>query len=137
MHRVAPEKVDVSIAAMCLIGILKHLDARYGTEASDIVSQSPPIETDIVASIRYQRLDEYGKFVESFLQEKYPNSLLQQCPSCSTKSVIHNYCEACFEELESIECPSCDVKVLFLPWERKIGTKNIECQDCGHYISIS
>lgn len=137
MHRVAPEKVDVSIAAMCLIGILKHLEARYGTEASDIVWQNPPIETDIVASIRYQRLEEYGKFVESFLQEKYPGACLQQCPSCSTWSVIHSYCEACFEELESISCPGCDAEVLFLPWEREIETKTVECQDCGNAISIS
>lgn len=75
MHRVAPDKIDVSIAAMCLIGILKHLEACYGTETSAIVWQSPPIETDIVASIRYQRLEEYGKFVESFLQEKYAGGL--------------------------------------------------------------
>lgn len=137
MHRVAPDKVDVSIAAMCLIGILKHLEARYGTEASDIVWQSPPIETDIVASIRYQRLEEYGKFVESFLQEKYTGACLQQCPSCSTWSVINSRCEACFEELEAITCPGCDAEVLFLPWGRKIGTKKVECQDCGNDISIS
>lgn len=87
MHRVAPEQVDVSIAAMCLIGILKHLEARYGTDAADIVWQCPPIETDIVASIRYQRLEEYGKFVESFLREKHEDIWLQQCPACAAWSV--------------------------------------------------
>lgn len=29
MHRVAPARVDVSVAAMCLMGILKHLETRY------------------------------------------------------------------------------------------------------------
>jgi len=47
MHRIAPKQVDLSVAAMCLIGILKHLESRYGTDTTDIVWQSPPIETDI------------------------------------------------------------------------------------------
>ena len=137
MHRVAPEEVDVSIAAMCLIGLLKHLEARYGTESSDIVWQSPPIETDIVASIRYQRIEEYVKFIESFLREKYEGSWLRQCPSCAAWSVLHSRCEACFEELDSITCPECDEKVLLQPWEKKHGTATAVCQDCGKEIDIS
>lgn len=137
MHRVAPEEVDVSIAAMCLIGILKHLEARYGTESSDIVWQSPPIETDIVASIRYQKLEEYGKFIESFLQEKYKGSQLKQCPVCAAWSVLHSSCEACFEDLDSITCPDCDVDVLFQSWERQFGTAVAVCQNCGREIDVS
>lgn len=137
MHRVAPEKVDVSVAAMCLIGILKHLESRYGTDPKDIVWQSPPIETDIVAAIRYQKLDEYLRFIELFLQEKYPGSRLQQCPSCAAWSVIYSLCEACFEELESITCPDCDMEVLFMPWERKVGKAEVECQGCGKLLDIS
>jgi predicted RNA-binding Zn-ribbon protein involved in translation (DUF1610 family) len=137
MHRIAPEEVDVSIAAMCLIGLLKHLEARYEIESSDIARQSPPIETDIVASIRYQRLEEYGKFIESFLQEKYEGSWLHQCPSCAARSVLYSRCEACFEELDSITCPECDAEILFLSWERKLGTATTVCQDCGKEIEIS
>ena len=136
MHRVAPAEVDVSIAAMCLIGILKHLEARYGTESSEIVWQSPPIETDIVASIRSQRLEEYGSFVESFLREKYSGSRLQQCPACASWSVIYSHCEACFEELEVVTCPECDAEVFFQPWERSLGPIKAECQDCGTAIDI-
>jgi hypothetical protein len=121
MHRLAPEKVDVSVAAMCLIGILKHLEARYGTDSRDIIWQSPPIEADIVASIRYQRIDEYGKFVELFLKEKCPESWLQQCSSCAAWSVIYSHCEACFEELEPVTCPDCDVEILFIPWVPRFG----------------
>jgi hypothetical protein len=137
MHRVAPETVDVSIAAMCMIGLLKYLEARYGTEASDVVWQSPPIEGDVVAAIRYQRLDEYGRFVELFLREKYPNRRLWQCPSCSIQAVVSSYCEACFEELGSVTCSKCDEEVYFLPWERSIGRMEIDCQDCGATLDIS
>lgn len=137
MHRVAPAEVDVSIAAMCLIGILKHLEARYGTESSDIVWQSPPIETDIVASIRCQRLEEYGSFVESFLREKYTDSRLKQCPACATWSALYSHCEACFEELGAVTCPECDAEVLFQAWKKQLGPMTAECQDCGKVIDIS
>ena len=137
MHRIAPEEVDVSIAAMCLIGILKHLEGRYGTESSDIIWQSPPVETDIVSSIRYLRLEEYGNFIELFIREKYEDSWLHQCPSCAAWSVFHSHCEACFEELESVTCPECDVEVFFQPWERQQGAATAVCQDCGKEIDIS
>jgi len=137
MHRVAPETVDVSIAAMCMIGLIKHLGARYGTEASDIVWQSPPVEGDVVAAIRYQRLDEYGKFVELFLREKYPSRSLPPCPSCSIHAVVFSHCEACFEEVDSVRCSMCDEDVYYLPWERSTGKTQIECHDCGAMLNIA
>lgn len=137
MHRTAPEAVDVSTAAMCMIGLLKHLESRHGIEASEIVWQSPPIEGDVVAAIRYQRLDEYGKFVELFLREKYPNRWLPQCPSCSAPAVVSSHCEACFEELGSVTCSRCDEEVFFLSCERSIGKTEIECPDCGEMLGIS
>jgi hypothetical protein len=135
MHRVVTTKVDVSIAAMCLIGILKHLELRYGTKSSEIVEQSPPIQTDIVEAIRWQKPDEYGKFVEAFLNEKYKNARLRQCPSCAVASVISSRCEACFEDIASISCPACDDKVLFIPWERQTGKTSVDC-DCGKAIPL-
>lgn len=137
MHRVSPENVDVSISAMCLIGILKHIEIKHKTKAFDIVWQSSPIETDIIASIRYQRLKEYGEFVESFLREKYVGLLLQECPSCAALSVINSRCEACFEELEEITCPECDVEVLFPSWEKQTGSALVVCPNCGKQVNIS
>jgi hypothetical protein len=55
MHRVAPAEVDVSIAAMCMIGLLKYIERLRGEAASDIIWQSPPIEGDVVSAIRYKR----------------------------------------------------------------------------------
>lgn len=136
MHRVAPEEVDVSVAAMCMIGLLKHLEARHGIEASDIVWQSPPVEGDVVSAIRYQRLAEYGRFVELFLREKYPNRWLPQCPSCSVAGVVSSRCEACFEELDSVTCLRCDEEVFFPRWERSAGKTEIECPDCGGTLAI-
>ncbi len=72
MHRTAPKESDVSVAAMCMIGVLKYIERLKGESTSDIVWQSPPIEGDVVAAIRYTRLEEYNDFVALFLQEKYP-----------------------------------------------------------------
>ncbi len=137
MHRLAPEAVDVSIAAMCMIGVLKHLEARHGIQASDIVWQSPSVEGDVISAIRYQRLVEYRNFVELFLHEKYPDRWLPQCPCCSASAVVSLRCEACFEELGSVACPRCEENVYFASGERSIGAMVIECPDCGEKVAIA
>jgi hypothetical protein len=131
MHRTAPKDVDVSIAAMCMIGILKYIERLKGESAADIIWQSPPIEGDVVAAIRAKRLHEYSNFVAVFLKEKYPNRWLPQCPSCGVQAVVSSTCEACFAELNSIRCSDCDEEIYFLPWQRKYGDPVVECQDCG------
>jgi hypothetical protein len=131
MHRTAPKELDVSIAAMCMIGILKYIERLKGQSASDIIWQSPPIEGDVVAAIRYTRLEEYSKFVALFLHEKYPNRSLPQCPSCAVQAVVSSTCEACFAEVNSITCSGCDEEIYFMAWERKNGDGVIECQHCG------
>jgi hypothetical protein len=131
MHRTAPKESDVSIAAMCMIGILKYIERLKGESASDIVWQRPPIEGDVVSAIRYTRLEEYSKFVALFLQEKYPSHSLPQCPSCGVQAVVWSTCEACFAELDSITCSGCDEKIYFMAWERNHGDRVVECQDCG------
>jgi hypothetical protein len=133
MHRTAPKELDVSIAAMCMIGILKYIERLKGESASDIINQSPPIEGDVVAAIRYTRLEEYGKFVELFLLEKYPNKWLPQCPGCGVQAVVSSSCEACFAELGSITCSDsdCDAEIYFGTWERKLGALEVECPACG------
>jgi hypothetical protein len=130
MHRTAPKELDVSIAAMCMIGILKHIERLKGEPASDIIWQSPPIKGDVVAAICYTRVEEYNDFVALFLQEKYPNKWLPHCPSCGARAVVYRTCEACFAELRSIKCSGCDEEIYFMAWEREHGDRVVEC-DCG------
>ena len=129
MHRISPVRVDVSIAAMCMIGLLKYIERLRGASASDIVWQSPPIEGDVVASIRYTRLQEYGDFVALFLREKYGDRWLPSCPACDVRAVISAQCEACFMELGTVRCPECDEEGHYIALEHATrGTAQIECQ---------
>ena len=41
MHRIAPKELDVSITAMCMIGILKYIERLKGEFASDIIGAEP------------------------------------------------------------------------------------------------
>jgi hypothetical protein len=131
MHRIAPEQLDVSIAAMCMIGLLKYIERLKGETASDIIWQSPPIEGDVVAAIRYTRLEEYGQFVGLFLGEKYADRVLPNCPSCGVPAVTSSMCEACFEELDYVLCPENGEKAYYMSWERTRGNVQVECPHCG------
>jgi hypothetical protein len=136
-HRTAPAEMDVSVAAMCMIGLLKYLERLKGESASDIVWQSSPIEGDVVAAIRYTRLQEYGDFVELFLREKHGDRWFASCPACGVQAVVSAKCEACFTELESIDCPNCQEEGHYIVLEyAKRGTVQIECQHCGLKHSI-
>jgi hypothetical protein len=141
MHRPAPEKPDVSIAAMCMIGLLKYIERLKGETASDIVWQSSPVEADVVAAIRSSRLTDYGKFVELFLREKYPSHQLLDCPSCGVLAVdsyaSSPVCEACFQELDCVTCPKTQEKVYFVAWERPQGDIKLECPHCGGTHELS
>jgi hypothetical protein len=106
MHRTAPEKLDVSVAAICMIGLLKYIEHHKGIATSDIIWQSPPIEGAVVAAIRSTRVPEYETFVQLFLREKYGDRPLPECPSCGLAAVSSSCCEACFEELDYVRCPS-------------------------------
>jgi hypothetical protein len=126
MHRTAPKEIDVSIAAMCMIGLLKYIERRNGETASDIFRQHPPIEADVVEAIRYTRLEEYRQFVELFLREKYADRQLSECPSCGALAVFSSVCEACFEELLCVRCPETGEEA----WEIR-GDAMVECPHCG------
>lgn len=132
MHRTPVEMdVGVSIAAMCMIGLLKYIERLKGETASDIVWQSSPIEGDVVAAIHSTRLDEYGQFVELFLREKYAERALPECPSCGIEAVVYSICEACFEELDYVRCPETGEEVYFIRWQRARDNLEVECPHCG------
>jgi hypothetical protein len=137
MHRTAPLEVDVSTAAMCMIGLLKFVERLKGVSASEIVWQAPPIEADVVSAVRYTRHQEYGDFVELFLREKYGSRWLPSCPACDVRAVVSAKCEACFTELGSRRCPDCSEEGYYIALEYAArGTVQIECQHCGLKHSI-
>src|SRR5690606_42157680 len=87
MHRTTPETIDVSIAAMVMIGLLKHVEARYGRKGAEETWSESAAANDVVAAIRYSRIHEYGRMIELFLQHKYPGKILAYCPACAVRAV--------------------------------------------------
>lgn len=140
MHRTAPKKYDVSVAAMCMIGLLYQVERLKDEEASDIFWQSPPVERDVVEAIRYTRLDEYGKFIQLVLEEKYGHHRdLPQCPECGVSAVVSSTCQACFQELDYLLCPEHDEPAYYVGWKRSPGDVDVECPHCGgmHNIQVT
>jgi hypothetical protein len=136
MHRIAPAGMDVSIAAMCMLGILKYIERLRGETAADILWQSSPIEGDVVAAIRYTRHKEYNDFVELFLREKHGDRWLPTCPACGVRAVASAVCEACFTELGSVECTECGGQAYYIELEfAKDGASSVECE-CGTIQNI-
>jgi hypothetical protein len=136
MHRTAPAQIDVSIAAMAMMGLLKYIERFRGVAASDIVWQSPPIETNVAAAIRFTRHEEYARFIEVFLREKHGEKPLPSCPACLVRAVVGSLCEACFTELDSIECPNCGDKAYYgvLDYSCR-GAAQAQCE-CGATVNI-
>ena len=130
MHRVAPEQVDVSIAAMCMVGLLKYIERHHSMKTADFVDQSPPIESEVVAAIRANRLDDYRQLVELFLLEKYPNQIMPECPCCGVSAVVFSRCEACYEDLDETKCVECDETIFF--FQGGFEGIEVQCPACGH-----
>ena len=130
------EQIDVSIAAMSMMGLLKYVERFKGVSASDIVWQSPPIETNVISAIRYTRHTEYGDFIAVFLREKHGDRLLGLCPACAVRGVVASTCEACFTELGKVECPNCEGTAYYdLFVHSHQGSATAECE-CGTIVSI-
>jgi hypothetical protein len=64
-----------------LLSLVKNGSNCDLSHASNIVWQSPPIEGDVVAAIRYKRLQEYSDFIALFLREKHG-------PACGVQAVV-------------------------------------------------
>jgi hypothetical protein len=132
MHRGLPNEVEVSAAAISLLGILRITARRFGEDTSTTVEQHPRIEADVFSAIRYRRLEEYCAFAETLLREEYSPTDLEICPNCATQSVFHSHCEICFEEMDSVSCPHCGESNYVASWERHLNPKSeIECGHCG------
>lgn len=132
IHRIAPAAMDVSIAAMCMVGMLKYIERMRGETAAEMVPwQSWPVESDVIAAIRSTRRHEYDNFIEFFLREKYGAGSLPSCPGCGARAVTSGVCEACFTELGSVECGQCGERAYYVELDyAKSGTTRVECE-CG------
>lgn len=107
IHGEIPERMDVSIMAMAIVGIFRMSHKICGESTDDMPFDSSTIQKDVIEAVHWSKLDEYTKFIEAFIQEDNQENFLDECPSCGRYSVLHNQCEACFEELDLKECPHC------------------------------
>jgi hypothetical protein len=130
MHRLVPEKMDLTISAMCMMGLLKYVERHTGTATKDIVWQDPPVKRDVIEAIHYSKIEEYSRFIEAFIAEKHKDRVLPECPSCGVAAVVGWHCEACFEELGWITCPATGEDTYYMDWQ-KGRIPQIECPHCG------
>lgn len=135
MHRTLPENLEISIAAMSLLGLLRIARRRFGENAFDIDGRLLP--ADVFQAIRSAHLEEYYRIAEQLVCEEYPNQGLQECPNCGRASIVASACEVCFEEMSSIECPETQEEVLYPSWQRWWADKDprhqieVECPYCS------
>lgn len=129
MHRIVPEQIDVSAAAMCMVALIR-LTARRKARGQATRSFDP-IEADVVEAIRGARLDEYTGFIETFVHEEYPEQFLPNCPGCDGATVVASRCQACFEEIGQMSCPECDEDIYYLDWMSRYGKHTTTCGGCG------
>lgn len=124
MHGRIPDSMDVSIAAMAIVGISKISKKRCNETADDLYTQYPSIQRDVAESIRGQKLNEYIQFVQNYVTEISDKEWVPQCPSCAGHTTLHGECEACFEEISKLDCPHCGEETYIIdsfPFD----------QDCG------
>lgn len=134
MHGLVPKDLDLSLAAMSILGLSRAAYRRRGQSVDDILDQDPPIQQYVVEAISYKKLEDYYRFVEAFLAEELPNQYLPVCENCGASSIVNWRCEACFESVESFTCDSCDEEVLLPESWRFRGQAEVVCPTCGKKI---
>jgi hypothetical protein len=100
MHRAAPEKPDISRAAMATLALLVLVRRLTGENTHRFFDQSPPIEMDVVEELRVEHLSDYTGFVERVVAEEYDFRTIEQCGYCGgmTRLSYDLSCQACFHE---------------------------------------
>jgi hypothetical protein len=106
MHGPAPEKLDISEATVAVLALLILVKRRTGMPTDEFLSQSPPIEYDVVDELRAQQWPSYTSFVERVLAEEYPGDewiYVVQCDYCGgqTRRRGESECRACFHESDT------------------------------------
>ncbi len=119
MHGILPDELDSSMAAICLLGLIRVVRNRFEDPTAKFKYDMPRIEADVFSVIPYTRMEEYGLFAEELLIEEFPGNSLCYCKNCGKQSILNGQCEICFEEMDSLECPKCG-EVDHLPSSGKI-----------------
>lgn len=131
MHRRPPEKIDkqvIAYAATSMVGMLHVLGKKLGKTFEEIFGEFPENRQHVIELIHHSKIKEYSQFVEKLLADQNPQKWLPQCPNCGTHAIIHNYCEACFEEVYEMLCENCGnnfFTILSSPLPQP-------CPECGH-----
>jgi DNA-directed RNA polymerase subunit RPC12/RpoP len=136
MHGIVPEGLDISVAAMSILGLSRVTLRRKGICLEDILEGDPPIGHDVISAISWNRLDEYCRFVEAFLAEERPGQYFHKCENCGATAVVNNRCEACFESMDFFTCASCDEELVLPESFRLQNRGEIVCPSCGGQISV-
>jgi hypothetical protein len=99
MHRIPPQVVDVSPAAIALLGLLQMMKNRLGERPWNMVWQTTTPEEDVLHELDAHDFPAYAALVEQLLLEYYPASLIDRCPHCGAMTRTFGYdCEACFRD---------------------------------------
>lgn len=122
MHGIVPEGLDMSVAAMSILGLSRVTLRRKGICVEDILEGDPPIGHDVISAISWKRLDDYCRFVEAFLAEECPGQYFHKCENFGASAVVNKRCEACFESMDFFNCDSCDEEFL-LPESLRLRTQ--------------
>jgi predicted RNA-binding Zn-ribbon protein involved in translation (DUF1610 family) len=131
IHRDFPNDLDASVAAYSMLAILRAASRRWGISLEALYSQDPPIEISVVESIHWQRSDDYKAFVEESLKDEHPEiQFFHQCPYCGANAITARRCEACFQEMELKECPSCGHQ-FYIPSDRRLLAEEEYRCPCG------
>ena len=136
MHGIVPEDLDISVAAMSILGLSRVTLRRKGVCVEDILDADPPIGNDVINAISYKKLDDYYRFVEAFLAEEFPGKYFPECENCGASAVVNSRCEACFESMDSFTSDSCDEEFLFPESWRSQTQSEVSCPSCGQKISV-
>ena len=100
MHGTFPKKLDLSVAAMSILGLSRVAYRRKGVSVENILDADPTIQSYVVDAISYKKLDNYYRFIEAFLAEEFPDKYFPECENCGASSIVNGRCEACFETVE-------------------------------------
>lgn len=100
MHGTFPKTLDLSVAAMSILGLSRVAYRRKGVSVENILDADPTIQSYVVDAISYKKLDNYYRFIEAFLAEEFPDKYFPECENCGASSIVNGRCESCFETVE-------------------------------------
>jgi hypothetical protein len=131
MHRLPPTEIKkevVAYTATSMVGMLHVVERRSGASFYELFDEVPEIRKYIMEAIHYSKVEEYCSFIEKVLEDQGYQYELPQCPSCGTHTIIGYHCEACFEDVAEVECPSCQCEFYI----QSSYPSEQECPECGY-----